>query len=78
MKRAGRRKPYTDAGVRRLRCVRCSKPSHAQWNACADGGMHRPSCQGCDIDLNRLALEFMRDPDVDAKMDAYVRKLLGG
>jgi len=30
----------------------------------------------CDIDLNRLVLEFMRDPDVEFKMAIYASDML--
>lgn len=72
MKRAGRKDPYTEIGIRRLRCVRCGSAASSQWNACADG-VHRPICDECDVLLNLLALQFMRDPDVVQKMAAYVK-----
>ncbi len=30
----------------------------------------------CDIDLNRLVLEFMRDPDVELKIAIYASEML--
>lgn len=74
MERSGRKEPYTEAGVRRLRCVRCGAGARFQWNACSDGNLWRPLCLDCDISVNRLVLEFMRDPDVDKKIDAYEKK----
>jgi hypothetical protein len=71
MKRHGRKEPYTEAGVRRLPCVRCGAASRFQWNACADGNVWRPLCGACDVALNRLVLGFMKDPDADTKADAY-------
>lgn len=69
----GRRRPYTEIGVRRLRCVRCDAQAVHQWNACADGNLWRPLCWPCDVALNRLVLEWMGfTPDeVARKMQAY-------
>ena len=71
MMRHGRREPYTEAGVRRLPCVRCRRRAMFQWNACADGNLWRPLCLECDVELNRLVLRWMGDPDADAKADRY-------
>jgi hypothetical protein len=37
-----RKKPYTEAGVKRLCCVRCGKPAKYQWQICSDGNNYRP------------------------------------
>ena len=66
-----RMKPYTEIGVRRLKCFRCGGRAHTQWQICADGNQYRPICFFCDVDLNRCVLRFMGDPEVDAKMAAY-------
>jgi len=73
-KRPGRRTPYTERGIRRLRCVRCGKPASQQWKACADG-LWRPICTDCDIRLNRLTLFFMADPEAKEKIEKYKAKL---
>jgi NAD-dependent SIR2 family protein deacetylase len=73
-KRHGRKKPYSEAGVKRLPCVRCGKPAYAQWNACADG-LQRPICKECDVLLNFIVLMFMEDPDIDEKMRKYVEAI---
>ena len=73
-KRHGRRKPYTQAGIERLPCVRCGAPAHASWQACADNRLHRPICLRCDIALNELVLQWMGDPDWRAKMKVYKEK----
>lgn len=70
-----RRKPYTQIGIRRLACVRCGSIPTQQWNICADGNVYRPICTECDIAINRLVLEFIGDPDVEAKMEAYAERL---
>lgn len=69
--RPGRREPYTDAGVRRLKCVRCGQPAVHQWQTCADDNLWRPICKQCDVALNHLALTFMKDPDAEAKIAKY-------
>ena len=71
-----RRKPYTEIGIKRLKCFRCKKNAHTQWQICADRNQWRPICVMCDIDLNRLVLEFMRDPDVERKMAIYESDML--
>ena len=73
--RHGRREPYTDRGVRRLPCVRCGEPASQQWAACADGNLWRPICAPCDIAINNLVLDFLGDPDREAKMAAYCDRM---
>ncbi len=57
-----RLKPYTDAGLRRLRCVRCDKPATEQWEvrSCRAGVNwgYLPLCDQCDAKLNRKVLAF--------------------
>lgn len=70
--RHGRRQPYTATGVKRLPCVRgCGRKAHASWQACADGGIYRPLCLECDIEINEMVLRWMRDPEWESKMAAY-------
>ena len=71
-----RLKPYTEIGIKRLLCFRCKKKAHTQWQICADGNQYRPICVMCDIDLNRLVLEFMKDPEVEMKMAIYASDML--
>lgn len=66
-----RRKPYTERGIRRVPCRRCGRPSSQQWDICADGNVPRGLCVECDIDLNRLVLEWVGDPEADVKVAAY-------
>jgi hypothetical protein len=77
MDRAGRTEPYTEIGIKRMKCVRCGKPASQQWAACADGGLWRPICLSCDVILNRLVLQFMLDPDTDEKIKTYSREMQG-
>lgn len=69
--RAGRREPYTEAGIARLACVRCGARARFQWNACADGNLWRPICGPCDVGLNLMALLWMNDPQAEEKAKAY-------
>lgn len=66
-----RRKSYTTIGIRRKQCVRCGAKANATWEICADGNYKRPLCTACDIALNRLVLEWVGHPDVEALMDKY-------
>ena len=70
-----RRKPYTQRGIRRLKCFRCHRQGWTSWRICADGNQYRPICAWCDVALNRLVLEFMRDPDVEEKMSKYAAEV---
>jgi len=71
----GRRKPYTERGVRRLPCVRCGEPAATQWSICADGNVHRPICVLCDIALNHLVLSWSGIPGWERKAKEYARKM---
>lgn len=71
-KRHGRQKPYTSTGIMRLPCVRCGDPAYRQMSICADESLWRPLCKRCDIGLNKLVLDFLRDPDANKKMTAYI------
>lgn len=57
----GRKKPYTEIGIRRVSCSRCGKkPSLYSWSSCANGNHQMPLCAECDIALNELVLKFFR------------------
>jgi hypothetical protein len=56
----GRRKPYTEIGIRRVPCMRCGKPSLQQWQVCSLNNKYHGLCGECDIKLNRIVLRFMR------------------
>lgn len=71
-----RRKPYTDAGIRRVPCAKCGKPSRTQWQICADGNVFRGLCAPCDVALNELVLGFIGDSEWREKIAAYRRKRL--
>jgi hypothetical protein len=68
--------PYSDIGIRRLRCARtgCKNRAEFQWQICADGNQYRPLCRECDIALNRIVLRFMGWKNWKEKITAYIRK----
>jgi late competence protein required for DNA uptake (superfamily II DNA/RNA helicase) len=69
-----RKTPYTQIGIRRLKCFRCGEKAVEQWQICSDGNIYRPICLKCDIELNELVLNFMGFPNVADKMKAYKAK----
>lgn len=66
-----RKQPYTERGIRRLKCYRCKAPASTQWQICADNNVYRPLCEPCDVDLNRTVLVWAGDPEIEQKMEAY-------
>lgn len=71
-----RRTPYTEAGIRRLRCYRCRKRrASQQWQICADRNVYRAVCTECDIELNELVLRWVGDPNADAKLARYRERM---
>jgi len=70
-----RKTPYTQTGIRRLKCFRCGAKAEHQWQICSDGNQFRPVCLKCDIKLNRLVLEFMGFDDVDGMIKKYEQRM---
>lgn len=71
-KQHGRRTPYTEIGIARVPCVRCGrKPSHHQFQLCADARLYRPLCIECDIELNRIVLQFFNLPNWERMFETY-------
>lgn len=68
-------KPYTANGIKRKKCFRCGKPAKYQWQICSDGNQYRPICEECDIELNKMVLQFMGFPDWKEKLEAYRKRL---
>ena len=66
-----RKTPYTIKGLSRLKCVRCGAQATAQWQICSDGNTYRPLCRSCDIDLNKLVLEWIGHPDAEELLAKY-------
>lgn len=73
-RRHGRSMPYTSLGIKRLPCTRCGAKANSQWQVCADARLYRPLCTSCDVDLNRMVLFWMNDPDAEAKAIAYAKR----
>ena len=71
-----RKTPYTEIGIKRLRCFRCGEKAKYQWQICSDGNTYRPLCAKCDIELNELVLKFMGFSDATEKLKKY--KILKG
>ena len=70
-----RTKPYTEIGIRRLKCVRCGAKAQFQWNICADGNVYRPICKQCDIELNAMVLKWAGFEDWKDKIDKYTEAM---
>jgi len=70
-----RKKPYTQIGIRRLRCFRCGGKTQEQWQICADGNIYRPICLKCGIELNEMVLKWMGFPDWKEKFEKYKKNM---
>ena len=70
-----RTKPYTEKGIRRLKCFRCGKQAHASWQICSDNRIYRPACKECDIEINKIILQFMGFPNWEEMLEKYKRKI---
>lgn len=57
---AGRRKSYTQRGIRRLTCciLGCRNQAEHEWRICADGNKARPICAAHDVALNTLVMRW--------------------
>jgi hypothetical protein len=70
-----RRRAYTGVGLRRVPCAHCGEPASEQWSLrpCAIGttGWY-PLCTDCDVELNRVVMEFLRLPDAEERLARYV------
>ena len=70
-----RRKPYTQIGIVRLRCVRCGARARYQWQICADNNTWRPICAQCDFELNDLVMRWMFGNTRQDAIERYREKL---
>ncbi len=70
-----RKKPYTDAGIERVPCFRCGKPSSQQWQICSLNNEYKGVCAECDIALNQHVLAFFGIPkkEIDCLIEMYKR-----
>ena len=66
-----RKLPYTEAGIKRMKCIRCGGQAQFQWQICSDKNNYRPLCLQCDIALNCLVLQWFNHPDANALMKRY-------
>lgn len=71
MKYHGRVKPYTERGISRVPCLKCGKPSKYQWGICSNKNRNLPVCTSCDIELNRIFLDFADFPNKAELLQAY-------
>ena len=71
-----RTKPYTDMGIKRMKCFRCGDRAGTQWQICSDGNVYRPLCVRCDIELNDLVLKFMgiEKEKAEQMISDYIKK----
>lgn len=74
----GRRRPYTERGLRRKRCERCKwAKATEQWafRSCALGGptLWMPMCGPCDAELNAMVLAFLGVPNARRIAEDYAR-----
>ena len=75
MKVIGRKEPYTEIGISRIKCTRCGQSSDQQWQVCANKNRYCGLCDDCDIALNEMVLKFMKIPHAKKLMKFY-KKLL--
>ena len=68
----GRRKPYTEIGISRIPCAHCGIPSFHQWQVCANDNRYLGLCWECDVELNRIALEFANIPNRQELLERYI------
>jgi hypothetical protein len=71
----GRREPYTEIGILRVPCARCSEPSTQQWQICSLENLFYGLCTSCDVELNRLVLEFFSVDRIEVVMNRYKASL---
>ncbi len=73
-----RKKPYTQIGISRLKCIRCENNASFQWNICADGNVYRPLCAECDVELNEMVMRWAFGNEAEKSVENYRIKVLGG
>ena len=72
-----RKKPYTEIGVKRFKCFRkgCNNKASRQWQICSDKNTYRPICIPCDIEINRIVLEFIGFVNRKEMLEEYIKSL---
>jgi hypothetical protein len=71
-----RKVPYTERGIKRLKCFRCGATPSQQWQICSDDNVYRGICTGCDIELNEVVLKFMGFQNWNEKLERYKDKMI--
>ena len=69
-----RNQPYTEKGIGRVPCAKCGKSSNQQWQICSLGNKWVGICNKCDVDLNRLVLQFFGIKNRRNIMKRYLEK----
>lgn len=73
-------KPYTAIGIRRVPCIICGAPGHANWNICADKVGERPQfrvlCAEHDVQLNELVMRWAFGDTREDDLERYRRRVL--
>lgn len=73
----GRRTAYAEAGIHRVPCARCGRPSRYQWTICSNNNNFMGVCEDCDIAVNKLLLRWFRLPNWRDLYDRYRKKVSG-
>jgi hypothetical protein len=65
--------------VVRFKCSRagCENRAKYQWSICADNNCYRPICADCDIELNKMVLDWMGFANADEMMERYREFVIG-
>ena len=71
----GRKRPYTEIGIKRVPCLRCGVPSTQQWQVCSLGNKWFGICTNCDIKLNTYVLWFFGIKDSLEIINKYANKV---
>jgi len=71
----GRKKPYTEKGIKRTSCIKCGAQAAFQWQICSDDNIYRPLCASCDIDLNDLVLRWAGFDSPDKMIERYASRV---
>jgi hypothetical protein len=71
----GRKKPYTQIGIRRMPCTRCGNPGRTQWQICADDRLYRVLCRSCDVELNELVTRWVWGDAREDDLKRYREKM---
>lgn len=73
---ASKKSPYKEDEISKNKCIRCEGQAKYQRQICSDDNNYRPICASCDIELNKLVLNFMKHPNKDSLSDDYKNKVL--